>query len=68
MKKWNFVNNCLPENKVDVLIVDNKNRVRKGFLNSGGVWVIQNTKALSSLVYRDEKSIIAWTSLRSECT
>ena len=57
MKEWIFTYKDLPEKMEYVLIQDTYGRIRKAFINLGGIWIVQNTQALSSVFYKDDKTI-----------
>lgn len=63
MKNWISAETKLPEKMESVLIFDKNKRIRKAFVNMGGIWIIQNTNSLPSLFYKDETMVLSWTSL-----
>ena len=63
MKKWTSVTTSLPEKMKSVLISDKNGKIRKAFINIGGIWIIQNTNSVPSLFYNDESMVLAWMPL-----
>lgn len=53
----------MPEKMTDVLFLTKTGNIHKGFLNLGGMWLIQNNNQLIARVIRDSRNVVAWRNL-----